>query len=445
MKPINRRGAPAANEPLWRADARERLRILLPELALNAISITCMSVVLSYRDDVSVALLVVVAGLTQLFVQGTLYVGTYLIGNETHGVNGAWLIVGAWIIASQGVFGFTGLSSLGSGALFFAGVVGILVGLVTFYATRVRWVFVMLLMNVLVLMEPMNELYLEEPSMLFVHLACFGATLALFLIRSSPARITMDYEAQGSILADPERPSHGLGVYGQVAVLAMGVSMLCLAVAIAGTPAVWRQSIEDGSVGASESAEDQPPVVTDQPTEEAQEELTTEGQTTDEVTDASSAEDGVTAEPNRTAASNLPFAWLLYALLLLPVPLQLLKRRLHRLSLERERQAANRVARIYLGILSRLETIGIVRDETHTPHEFLSENEDALVELMAPAGIGLEEWFELTDAYETARYAGLDPTESQLQTAWKLYDALPLRARETMGWIRYLTGAFWRM
>ena len=92
-----------------------------------------------------------------------------------------------------------------------------------------------------------------------------------------------------------------------------------------------------------------------------------------------------------------------------------------------------------------MDAVGIARNEAETPYEFLSAHEDELVELTAPAGMGLDEWMVLTDAYEKVRYAGLDPTEAELETCWRLYDALPGCARQALGWHHYLIGAFWNM
>ena len=68
-----------------------------------------------------------------------------------------------------------------------------------------------------------------------------------------------------------------------------------------------------------------------------------------------------------------------------------------------------------------------------------------LEEFTAPAGIGFDAWTALTDTYEKARYAGLDPTPAELETCWRIYDALPACAREAVGRRAYLIGPFWRM
>lgn len=97
------------------------------------------------------------------------------------------------------------------------------------------------------------------------------------------------------------------------------------------------------------------------------------------------------------------------------------------------------------GCVSRLGAAGIVRDEAETPWEFLVLNEEELERLTEPAGIGRDEWALLTDAYERARYAGVGPSESELATCLRIYDALPGCTRRMIGWYGYLTDAFWRM
>ena len=53
-----------------------------------------------------------------------------------------------------------------------------------------------------------------------------------------------------------------------------------------------------------------------------------------------------------------------------------------RFSLEHEPQTTNLAARLCLGIIARLKAVGIVRDETETPIEFLSKHEEELEELV---------------------------------------------------------------
>ena len=426
-------------------NARERLRALLPELLLSIIAMTCMSVVMSYHDGSSVAMLVIVAGLTQVFVQGTLYACTYLIRDE-RGVNAAWLILPAGIMASEAILGFTGLANLDS-ALVFASPLSILLGTMLFYIIRLRWTLVLFVTELLVLVDSIDEIVVIEPSMLFVHIACICAIAALLLMRSSATRITMPdgWERAATKPATNEgRPSRTLGIYGQVAALSVAVGLVCLMVAFAGTPAVWRRPAT-GESGTNVSVETDPTADTGSTVEETPEGPVGDVLMDDDLADTQSAGDAMAPDSSGPAVGGPPLIPVLLALLALPVPLRLLARRVARLSLERERQPTDRATKIYLRALSRLDAVGIVRDEAMTPREFLSAQEDRLVELTAPAGVGLDEWAALTDVYEKARYAGLDPTEDELRTCWRVYDALPACARRTLGWCRYLAGAFWRM
>ena len=457
-KARNKRG------PLWRPDARERYRALLPELLLSILAVTCISIVMSYHEGDGVATLVIAASLTQIYVQGTLYTCTYLM-EEDPGVNIAWmLMLPGGIMVSEAILGFTGLTSLYGNSLIYACPLSILVGTVFFYAARLRWTFIVFAVEMLFYVNLADELVAHEASLLFVHIACIFATTALFVMRTSATRITMsddEERAIGETVSTGEWPSRTLGIYGQIAAFVVAVGLFCLTVAFAGTPAAWRGLVTNGT-GSSEAVETTSPADVDATdvdletetgqvtetnpmAEEAQGESATAAQPTNEETNPQPADDTVTPEPSRASTGGIPTPLLLLALVALSFPLRLLLRRLARFLLARERQATDRAAKIYLRILSRLDAVGISRNEAETPYEFLSVHEDELVELTAPAGMGLDEWMVLTDVYEKVRYAGLDPTEAELETCWRLYDALPGCARQALGWRHYLIGAFWNM
>lgn len=430
-KARNKRG------PLWRPNARERFRALLPELLLSILAVTCISIVMSYHEGDSVATLVIAASLTQIYVQGTLYTCTYLM-EEDPGVNIAWmLMLPGGIMVSEAILGFTGLASLYGNSLIYACPLSILVGTVFFYAARLRWTFIVFAVEMLFYINLADELVAHEASLLFVHIACIFATTALFVMRISATRITMSDDEERAIaetVSIGEWPSHALGIYGQIAAFVVAVGLFCLTVAFAATPAAWRGLVANGT-GSSEPVETTSPTLTDSPTE-------TE---TSQTESAAETDSPTVTEPDGAVAGNLPTSLLLLALPVLLVLLHPLKRGAIRFLLQRERQATDRAAKIYLRILSRLDAVGISRNEAETPYEFLSSHEDELVELTAPAGMGLDEWMVLTDTYEKVRYAGLDPTEAELETCWRLYDALPGCARQALGWRRYLIGAFWNM
>ena len=429
----------------WYPNVRERFRAFLPELLLSVIATTCMSVAMSYHNGSSVALLVIVICLTQIFVQGALYVCTYLIRDE-RSVNAAWLVLPAGMLASEAMLSLTGLDNLHASDLTYACPVSVALGTVLFYLMRLRWTFVMLVVEMLMLVDAADEVVVADASMLFVHFGCIAATMALFVIRSSATRITRLGERMWTETESPgaeNRPSRSLGIHGQIAALGAAIGIFCVLLAFAGTPAAWQQLATGG--GSSESVGTESAFQANPPGEVTQDESVIEAHTTDEVTDSEPSDGPATSEPRNAATGGLPVAWLLLALLVLPIPLRLVVRRLVRFSIERTPRAADRAAKLYLGIIRRLAIAGIARDKAETPIEFLSAHEEALVELTASTGIGLDEWMVLTDAYEKARYAETDPTEAELKVCWRLYDALPACARKTLGWRRYLTGAFWRM
>ena len=67
------------HEPFWYPNARTRLRALLPELALSVVLMTCTTVTIGYSEDVSMALLIAIMALIQMWVQPVLYGCTYLV------------------------------------------------------------------------------------------------------------------------------------------------------------------------------------------------------------------------------------------------------------------------------------------------------------------------------------------------------------------------------
>jgi len=179
MMPTRLARTHASLESLWLPDARERFRALLPELLLFVLAATCMSVFMSYREGASVVTLAVAAALTQIYTQGALYVCTYLMHDDP-GVNIAWmLMLPGGILASEAILGFTGMASLNDGALTYACPTSILLGAALFYVTRLRGTFVLLVTELLLLADAVDETVVTEPSMLFVHIACIGATTAI--------------------------------------------------------------------------------------------------------------------------------------------------------------------------------------------------------------------------------------------------------------------------
>lgn len=447
-----------SSAPLWRPDARERLRALLPELVVSVVGATFMSVVLVYGDGtdaISFALgskvlsLIMISGPLQAFVLGSLYAAFYLMLDPDRDENVyatkfvmpcliVMCAIYATIIPLGGAFPIAV-----EGSLRLVVTASALAGMALFFISRTRPTFVFFLLEILVLVEAIDEMAAEQPAMLFVHIGCISSVATLFVMRSSATRITIADAVEPLARTDDAKVGwlSALGMYGQVAAAALAASLLCLAVALPGALMMGRGAETGGAEASSSGVSGTEDAPTDMP---AQEEPMVEVSGAEGVGEGTQSVGATSAELDRGALLGL-LILLLVSILILPVPARLLRRWWRRLSLARERQADVRAAKIYLGILSRLEAAGIVRDQAQTPSEFLIEHAHELEDLTVPAGLTLDDWDALTGIYEKVRYEGLVPTEPELHTCWRIYGALPRCVRLQVGWRHYLTGAFWHM
>lgn len=297
--------------------------------------------------------------------------------------------------------------------------------------------------------------FLSEISEVWVwvtHMVGFVALLTLIVMRCSAARITRDFvpdvgSAGTGDEGEGESHAPALGTYGQVALLGIAIGALCLTIALGSLSlAAWWSGT--GSSAAQELGE----AYQEQPSFEAQpfeaqpvDEPSMEGLADGVAATGGDAQGIAPAGAGGRALAGLLMLSLLLALPVLPFIVRMLLRHLVRRSIEREPNAADRAARLYVGIRDRLEAAGIERDETLTPREFLILYEEELEGLTAAAGIDGAAWDVITDAYEQARYAGFAPDDPALELCWRAYDALPGCAQAAVGWRRYFAGPFWRM
>lgn len=438
------------NGSFWHPDAAERLHLLLPELVLSIIATTCLTIVVGYGDDTNAMAAVVVMGIAQILTQAMLYVCTYLAAKATATLL-AWALIVLLMVSYDMLLLFMGVPGVYPDAEFAASL-GVILGPILFYLTRTRVGFVTLALEMIFLAEEISQ----QTGALAFHAVGTAALAALFVMRSSAARITMHDQPEQRIGNDNNEGRNPLGASRQIAALATAAMALCLALSLAGTAIFvrWSAAASNTTGSQTESAEDEQTVTTSSPVTDAG----VGGQGGELDLGGSDSSVHVENDPSTTAASGSTqsnpheavFRWPLVLLLLLlmaisPFPIRLLLRGHTKRAIQSEKRETERVAGIYVGIISRLESVGIVRDEAETPREFLARREQDLEELTAPAGLDLTTWTTLTDVHERARYAELNPTEEELETCWALYDALPTCIRTKMGWQRYLTSAFWKM
>lgn len=439
------------NGSFWHPDAVERLHLLLPELVLSIIATTCLTIVVGYGDDTNAVAAVVVMGIAQILTQALLYVCTYLAAKATATLL-AWMLIVLLMVSYDMLLSFIGVSSVYPDAEFAASL-GVILGPILFYLTRIRVGFVTLALEMIFLAEEISQ----QTGALAFHAVGTAALAALFVMRSSATRITMHDPPVQRIGNDNNEGRNSLGASGQIAALATAAAALCLTLSLAGTAIFvrWSAAASTATGSQTESTEDGQTVTTSSPVTDAG----VGGQDGELDLGGSDSSVHVENDPSTTVEStndtqskphDTVFHWPLFLLLLLlmavsPFPIRLLLREHTKRAIQSEKRETDRVAGIYVGIISRLESAGIVRDEAETPREFLARREQDLEELTAPVGLGLTEWTTLTDIHERARYAGLNPTEEELETCWALYDALPICIRTKIGWQRYLTSAFWKM
>lgn len=445
------------NGSLVREDWRERLLVLLPELALMVVATTCMGTILVHDGKSSVLAPLAAIFIAQLFMQTLMYALVYLTTNMNVATPEAAL-VSAMVPVLIMMFGERSGDALAQ-RMEFAVPVAMMAGSLLFACTRLRGTFVLLLLSVITLTEGVDQ----AEGGLLIHLLGIAALMAVFVLRFSATHISWDYQATGAVDGKLET-ARSLPVFVQVAAMSVLVGMLCLAATVAVMPLVrlgGNANTSQTTVATSSEGngtrlgeqratgegelQDIPPLTADPTSVEHDEEAREpDAAERDEANAAESASGGQPYEVLQSAAYTL-MGLLMMAAIALPVPLNLLRRRLARRAIEQEPLVVDRVGRLYLGIVARLEAAGVPRDEAQTPLEFLDRHAGQLAEFTAPAGCTVDDWFTLTEAYERARYGGIDPTPSELDACWRLYDALPRCARMRRGLLRYLTSTFWRM
>lgn len=446
----------AQREPFWRPDSRARVRAFLPELAASIVTATSFTSAISMSDGTNVGAFIFTAFVLQALLQTALYVCTYLVSNLTIACS-SWFLLSltlplwSWLP--------TPLAFLDSASSEYAPVCA-MAGAVLFYATRSRGALVLAIIEMLAI----SAMDASSPETFVLRMVGLCGLATLLIMRSSPTRITIVHGAkpeQVTKAPDGASADGASPLFAQVGAVAASVCAICAALVIAGGLVTWQgfgasatstssatqatQSATpdgthaDGGTGDAASAGDAASVGDD-----ARNDVGTSAQDGDLATQS-----GVPARSVRDAHAAdfaLPIALLvLLSAIGVPVLVRLAMRALARRSIAREPRPADRAARIYVGILRRLEAAGIERNEAETPREFLAHNETGLEELGGLAGIDLEAWATLTNVYEKTRYAELDVTESELELCWRLYDILPVCTRRLIGWPRYLAGAFWRL
>ena len=451
MKASPTKTATTTKGPFWHPDAAERLRLLLPELVLSIVATTCLTVVVGYGEHMDVVTTVVAVGIGQILAQTMLYVCTYLAAKATATLI-AWMLIALLLPAYSMLLLSVGVPSVYPNAGFAADM-GIILGSILFYLTRTRVTFVLLAVEMIFLTGEISQ----HTEALALHAIGTAALAAVFVLRSSAMRITMhDLPEQYTDVSGDEAHAP-LGTNGQTVTLAAAVAALCLAMSLASTTVFehWSSVTSSATSSQVESVGSGQAVTSGSSDADAG----TSGQGGELDTSGTDGLAPLENEPSTTVGNtgstqgkphDTGLRWPLVLLLLLlmavsPFPIRLLLREHTKRAIRGEKQEADQVAGIYVGIISRLESAGIVRGEAETPREFLARREQALEELTTPVGLGPDAWTTLTDVHERARYAGLNPTEEELETCWNLYDALPRCIRTKMGWQRYLTSAFWKM
>lgn len=446
MKAAHTKRTPMAQGPFWRPDARERLRAFLPEFMLSVVATTCTLVVMEFLGDANLFEAVILYAICQIVVQGALYVLTYLSEKpEIANMVMLFAISGTPMLSAVALpFGIEGVSAEHVG---FGLATSAMMGMMVFYLTRTRVTFYLLLLEVLVISDAIRV----DSSMLIPHLVGLSAYIALYIVRRSPARMSIGFDARSQVVTHNDDASGKLPLSWQAALLAAVVGTLCLTLSLGTGWSVnwWRNRADDtGTINQTVDVESRDDTQT---VEIEHGEGPSEGTVTDDPGEVPEEHVGSTTQAGSTGThSQSPLGPLLalvvvLALLGLPFAVRLLTRRWTRLSILRETRSADRAARVYLAILSRLKALGIERDKGETPREFLILYEDELAAATASAEIGADEWAMVTDVYEKARYAELDVTEAELDACWRIYDALPGCARHSYGWLRYLAGPFWLM
>ncbi len=464
MTPTSGKQARALQGPFWHTNARERLHALLPELLVSIVAMTCFTSVMTLGDDTSPLSVVITSGIMQLIVQGILYGFTYLVRDDRFSFNG-WLFAMGFTIVIEMVAAPLAFANDESGMelVFITSISGML-GMMLFCLTRWRPLFIALIIEILVLGEVIEA---GSPALPF-HVVGLAALAVLFVMRSSATRITMDYvrEAPAATAGKKDDASSPIGIFGQVAGMGVAAAALCLATSLLLTIPMGTVLQPDGNTTAEASHEasqagsqgaddasitsqdgDTPADVGQSGGEHVGSDATDDGQAASDATSNEPASIDQPIDQRRSGgiAFGLLAILLLLATLVLPIPVRLMMRRRTRRALEQEPLATDRAAKLYLAIIERLEAAGIVRDKTQTPSEFVLERGEELAELTTPSSLGLDKWIMLTDVYERARYAELEPTQEELATCWRLYDALPSCTRASLGWHRYLAGPFWHM
>jgi hypothetical protein len=449
MKAKRSNNAYVARGPFWLPDAHERFKALLPELLLSIVATSSALTVMMYSDGANIGNNALLAIVIQTLLQSMFYILTYLTSNP--GMTSLLAIFGTSLLSlfPMMTFGNAPANSpgLGVGASIY---MLTSFGAVLFYLTRLRGTLIYVLMSVAVL----GSAFIESDSPIAIfHLVSTAAYMAIFIIRSSPSRITVSsFPLNRPATHEVDKKRH-LPVPVQAMLLAAGVSILSLLLAIGiGWRQGWSRSVDtSGSFETTVDIEHEDRVTPVDGTTgegghegtalEGLEELAAEGgETTPAASGTSSARSGL---PRALWAAIAVVA--VMALLVLPFAIRLLLRKRTRRSIEGEASPADRAARIYLKILSRLGALGIERSEDETPHEFLVLHAKDLLAISEVAGLDENCWQTITSVYEKARYAGLDATEAEIDACWQVFDALPAYARLSMGWPGYLAGLFWLM
>lgn len=443
MKATRTTRVTVAQGPFWRPDARERLRALLPELMLSVVATTCSLIVMDFLDTTNLLPAVILLAVCQVVVQGALYALTYL--SEKPEMTNVIMLLAISALPMFAAMATPFVPAEFSSESFRLGLAtSAMMGMVVFYLTRLRVTFYLLLLEVLVISDAIRV----EPAMMLPHLIGLSAYIALYIVRRSPAHMSLAFEVRERFMTDGDTAGKRLSLSWQTTLLATATGALCLALTLgAGWCLSWWQSRTSTTVVSTQTVD-----VERRDESETAEVMPEGGQpdgTAVENQNENRETDGEQSGPTDTRhQSPLGLLFALasaLALLGLPFMARLLMRRRTMVSISREHRASDRAARIYLETLSRLKALGIERGEDETPREFLIFYEDELARMANQVGLDPNCWQAITDVYEKARYAELDATEAEIEACWQAYDALPKYARSSLGWFRYLTGPFWHM
>lgn len=443
MKATRTTRVPVAQGPFWRPDARERLRALLPELMLSVVATTCSLIVMDFLDTTNLFPAVILLAICQVVVQGALYALTYL--SEKPEMTNVIMLLAISTLPMFAAMATPFVPAEFSSESFRLGLAtSAMMGMVVFYLTRLRVTFYLLLLEVLVISDAIRV----EPAMMLPHLIGLSAYIALYIVRRSPAHMSLTFEAQERFVTDGDTASKRLSLAWQTTLLAATTGAFCLSLTLGtGWCLSWWQSRASTTAANTQTIDverqDESEAVKVMPEDDQPEDTAVENRNENREKDG---EQTGPTDTRRQSPLGLLFALAsALAVLGLPFMVRLLMRRRTRASISRERRASDRAARIYLETLSRLKALGIERSEDETPREFLILYEDELVKTTDRAGLDPNCWQAITDVYEKARYAELDATEPEIEACWQVYDALPKYARRSLGWFRYLTGSFWHM